>query len=121
MLETINRVTLMGFVCKAPDIQRISDHQLMCNLTIATKERWKTKDGTQKERDDYHQVTLVDKAACEFAERAVTPGKLVFVEGKLRTSMKERPNGTKEYKTNIFVGKSDGGRFTLLTPKDLQK
>lgn len=43
-------------------------------------------------------------SSCEKAEQFLTKGKLVYIEGRLKTRVIEKEGGEKIYKTEIVVG-----------------
>lgn len=75
-----NRVTLVGYLGRAPEIQ-----EGRAVLSLATKVSWKPKDSDEwQSRSDWHRVVAWDKLA--EAVRSFAKGDHVIVEGELRSS-----------------------------------
>ncbi len=77
----MNKVTLLGNVGKAPRIQTING-QAVCNLSLATTERWRDKNGTPQEKTSWHQVVAWGATAENLAQY-VEAGDTILVEGKI--------------------------------------
>lgn len=56
----------------------------VANLSVATNERWKDKQGKPQERTEWHRVQLWDDTAIN-ASKYLKKGSSVYVEGRIRS------------------------------------
>lgn len=117
----MNKVLLIGFVGKAPEIRYLEtpDHPKVAQFTLATTEARKAKDGTVTKLTEWHNI-VAWRGVADFVEKYIQTGSQVFIEGKLRTRSWES-KGQKVYRTEIiaenlqFVGRKpeDNGQQPL--------
>ncbi|HFF2924638.1 TPA: single-stranded DNA-binding protein, partial [Vibrio cholerae] len=73
------------------------------NITIATSETWRDKaTGEQKEKTEWHRVTLYGKLA-EVAGEYLRKGSQVYIEGQLQTRKWQDQSGQDRYSTEVVV------------------
>ena len=90
----------------------------VCNLSIATTESWKDKTtGERKERTEWHRVVLFNDPLIQVAERYLTKGAKVYIEGQLETRKWEDQSGVEKYTTEIVL-RPYRGELTMLDSKD---
>lgn len=116
----INKVTLAGHLGKDPEVKIFENGGKVAKFSLATTEKWTTKDGTPKERTEWHNVVMNGKLA-DIAEKHFKKGQSLYIEGTIRYSEYEK-DGQKKYITEIyantfqFVGKKEGGASTYNEP-----
>lgn len=98
----INKVILIGNVGKDPEIKKFGD-TTAAKFSLATTERYK-KDGETVDTTEWHRVVVFGNLA-GVVERYVKKGKMLYIEGKIRTSSWEDANGEKRYSTEIIADK----------------
>lgn len=98
---SVNKVFLLGNVGKDPDIRTAGEGRV-ANITIATTEKYKDKDGNAKENTEWHNCVAFGKIADVIAQY-VKKGSQVYVEGKIKTESYEK-DGKKNYSTKIYIG-----------------
>lgn len=109
----VNKVILLGNLGKDPDIQTLESGVKVARFPLATNEYFKGKDGEMAERTEWHQVVLWRNRA-ELAEKYLSKGSQVYVEGRLQTRQWEDKDGNKRFTTEIvgdvlnFVGGRPG-------------
>jgi single-strand DNA-binding protein len=109
MSGSINKVIIIGNLCADPEVKSFQNGGQICNLRIATNEKWKDKaTGEQKERVEYHSVTLSSEGLVGVAERFLRKGSKVYIEGKLQTRKWQDASGNDRYTTEIVVSGFDG-------------
>jgi len=106
MANSLNRISIIGRVGKAPEVRVSADGMAIAKLTVATS--FKKKDKT--EETEWHSITLFDKMA-QIINNYVKKGNRIFIEGRVKTDMWEK-DGVKHYKTGII-----GENIILLEPK----
>lgn len=96
----INRVTLIGRLVKEPE-SRETTNSTVCNFTVVTSE-YSNKDGEKKEHAEFHRVVAWGRLA-EICGEYLEKGKLVYIEGSLRTRSYEDKDGVKKYTTEVVA------------------
>ena len=96
----LNKVMIIGRLGKEPELKYTQSGMPIANMTIATSESYKDRDGQRQERTEWHRVTVFDKAA-ENCGKFLAKGSLVFVEGKLQTRKYQDNSGQDRYVTEI--------------------
>lgn len=99
----VNKVILVGNLGQDPDTRYLPSGGAVTNITIATSESWKDKNGGQmQERTEWHRVVFFNKLA-EIAGEYLKKGAKVYVEGALRTRKWQDQNGNDRYTTEIVA------------------
>lgn len=101
-MSSINKVILVGNVGRDPEVRDFGDGQKVVRLSLATSERWKDKSGQRQERTEWHNVSIYG-ALADIAERYVTKGSRLYLEGKLQTRKYQAKDGSDRYATDIVL------------------
>lgn len=105
-MSSINKVILIGNLGKEPDVRTMQNGGKVCNLSVATSERWKDRTtGEQKEKTEWHRVVVFDENTITFAERYLHKGSKVYLEGALQTRKWTDQNGLEKYSTEVVLKK----------------
>ena len=120
----VNKVILLGYVGKDPEIRHIDNNLVRAQFSLATSERWVNKDGSKSEHTEWHNI-VVWRNLAELAEKYVRKGSLLYIEGKIQSRSYDDKDGVKRYVIEIvadtmqFVGPGPGtntkGGQTVLT------
>jgi single-strand DNA-binding protein len=103
-MSSLNKVSLLGSLGADPEVKSFQNGGRVCNLRIATSERWKDKStGEQKETTEWHSVSIFSDGLVGVAERFLTKGSKVYVEGQLKTRKWQDANGNDKYSTEIVL------------------
>lgn len=94
----LNKVQLIGRLGQDPEVKEVKGGDKMASLNLATTEYYRDGD-ERKEVTDWHRVVCFRQTA-EFAGKYLTKGRLVYVEGKLKTRQWEE-NGRTHYITEV--------------------
>lgn len=108
---SLNRATIIGNLTRDPEVRYLPSGQAVANFAVATNRRWTTAEGQQQEATEFHEMSAWGKLA-ELAEKALSKGKKVYVEGRLQTRSWDAPDGSKRQRTEIVVD-----NIILLSPK----
>ena len=100
-MASLNKVLLIGNVGKDPEIKTFASGNKVANITLATSERYKDRNGEQKEETEWHSVQAFGKLA-DVVERFVHKGSLLYLDGKIRTRSYEA-DGRTMYRTEIIA------------------
>jgi single-strand DNA-binding protein len=112
MARGINKVILVGNLGADPETRFSAGGNAVTKIRIATSESWKDKQtGDQQERTEWHRVTFFGRLA-EISGEYLRKGSQVYVEGTLRTSKYQGPDGSDRYSTEVIANEMQmlGGR-----------
>lgn len=112
----INKVILIGNLGQDPEVRHSQNSTCFANLSVATSETWKDKQGQQQEKTEWHRVVIVGKLA-EIAAEYLRKGSKVYLEGKLETRKWQDQSGNDKYTTEVKVD-SFNGVMQMLDGKD---
>jgi single-strand DNA-binding protein len=114
MSGSVNKVILVGNLGRDPEIRAMQNGDRVCNLSLATSERWKDRNtGEMQERTEWHRVVLFDQRLVDVAEKYLTKGSKVFVEGQLQTRKWTDQQGVEKYSTEVVLQRFRG-ELTML-------
>jgi len=103
-MSSLNKVSLLGSLGADPEIKSFQNGGRVCNLRLATSERWKDKStGEQKEATEWHSVSIFSDGLVGVAERYLTKGSKVYIEGQLKTRKWQDASGNDKYSTEIVL------------------
>jgi single-strand DNA-binding protein len=109
MAGSVNKVILVGNLGRDPEVRYTQDNQKIVHLSIATSERWKDRmSGETKERTEWHRVVIFNPNLAEVAERYLTKGRTVYIEGSLQTRKWQDQTGQERYTTEIVLQRFRG-------------
>ena len=101
-MSSVNKVILVGNVGKDPETRFSESGTAIANLTIATTNRFKNKQGQNQEETEWHRVVAYGKLA-EIIEKYVQKGKPLYVEGRLQIRKWTDKQGVDRYTTEIVA------------------
>ena len=101
-MRTINKVILIGNITRDPMVKTTENGKKVALYTIATNRYYKTAEGENRSESEFHNCVSWG-ALAERCEKFLVKGKLVYVEGRLKTRVIEKDNGEKIYKTEVVV------------------
>ncbi len=101
-MRTVNKVILIGNITRDPSIKTTENDKKVALFTIATNRYYKTTEGEQKSESEFTNCVAWGNLA-ERCEQFLTKWKLVYAEGRLKTRIIDKEDGTKMYKTEIVV------------------
>lgn len=101
-MRTVNKVILIGNVTRDPAIKNTEKNKKIALFTIATNRYFKTADGENKSESEFHNCVAWGNLA-DRVEQFLVKGKLVYIEGRLRTRIIEKDANTKLHKTEIVT------------------
>jgi single-strand DNA-binding protein len=109
-MSGINKVILVGHLGKDPEVRNLEGGVSVTSFPLATSETF-NKDGRKVEQTEWHNIVMW-RGLAEVAAKFLSKGKLVYIEGKLRTRSFEDKEGIKKYTTEIVAE-----NFTMLGRK----
>lgn len=111
---SVNKVIIIGNLGADPEVRYTQGGQPVCNLRVATSEKWKDRDGNQQERTEWHTIVVWGKQA-ESCGQYLSKGRQVYVEGSLQSREYEKDGNTvkawevKAHSVTFLGGRDDGG------------
>lgn len=103
-MASFNKITIVGYLGKDPEIRYTPDGQAVCNFSVATSEKRKDRTGEAQEITTWFKITVWGKRA-EVANQYLSKGKQVYIEGTLRQEEWTDREGLK--RTSLVVNASD--------------
>jgi single-strand DNA-binding protein len=114
MAGSVNKVILVGNLGRDPEVRYTQDNQKIVHLSIATSERWRDRSsGEQRERTEWHRVVIFNEKLGEIAEKYLSKGRMVYLEGQLQTRKWADQSGQERYTTEVVLQRFRG-ELTLL-------
>jgi single-strand DNA-binding protein len=101
-MASVNKVILIGNLGRDPETRYMPDGGAITNISIATTETWKDKQGEKQEKTEWHRVAFFGKLA-EIAGEYLKKGSQVYVEGRLQTRKWQDKDGADKYTTEIVA------------------
>ena len=101
-MASVNKVILIGNLGRDPEVRYMPDGGAITNVSIATTESWKDKNGEKQEKTEWHRVAFFGKLA-EIAGEYLKKGSQVYVEGRLQTRKWQDKDGNDKYTTEIVA------------------
>lgn len=111
-MASVNKVILLGNLGRDPETRYTTGGDAVTNLSIATSEQWKDKNGEKQERTEWHRVVLFGRQA-EVAGEYLKKGRSVYIEGRLQTRKYTDKDGVEKYSTEVVADRMQligGGR-----------
>lgn len=108
----VNKTIHMGHLGKDPEIRYTPSGKAVANLSLATSETFKDRDGNKQERTEWHRIVLWGRAA-EVAGEYLKKGSMAYIEGRLQTRKWVDKEGQDRYVTEII-----GDRLQLVGSKN---
>ncbi len=96
----VNKVILVGNLGKDPEVRHLESGSAVANFPLATSEVYTDKNGQRITQTEWHNVVLWRRNA-EVAEKYLSKGRQVYIEGKLRTRNWTDRDGNTRYTTEV--------------------
>lgn len=109
-MSGINKVILVGHLGKDPEVRHLEGNVSVASFPLATSESY-NKEGRKVEQTEWHNIVMW-RGLADVAAKYLQKGKLVYIEGKLRTRSFEDKGGIKKYTTEVVAE-----NFTMLGRK----
>jgi len=107
----INKVILVGNLGKDPEVRTLENGNKVANFTLATSESYKNREGQRVTQTEWHNIVLW-RGLAEIAEKYLSKGNQVYIEGKIKNRSWDDKDGNKRYTTEIL-----GDNLTMLGGK----
>jgi len=101
-MPALNRVQLIGRLGKDPETRFTPNGKKVANFSLAVGERWKTTGGEAKENTEWFNIEAWGRLG-EICQQYLQKGRLVFIEGRLKTDRYEDKGGETKYFTKVVA------------------
>jgi single-strand DNA-binding protein len=103
----VNKVVLVGHLGKDPEIRHLADNVSVASFPLATSEQVNVDDN-RVEETEWHNI-IMWRGMANAAHKFLKKGKLIYLEGKIRTRSFEDKQGLQRSVTEILAE-----NFTIL-------
>jgi single-strand DNA-binding protein len=111
MSGSVNKVILVGRLGRDPEVKYTPSGAPVAKFTLATDEVFKDRSGEQQRHTEWHNIVAWNKLA-EICGEYLTKGKLVYIEGSIRSRQWEDQAGNKRTAYEIIAR-----AMQMLSPK----
>lgn len=102
-MRSVNKVILIGNLTRDPEMKSTQSGQAVVTFGIATNREWMTSESDRKKSTEFHEIVAWAKLA-ELCHQHLRKGKLVYLEGYLKTRSWELEDGSgKKFRTEIVL------------------
>ncbi|MCK5391449.1 MAG: single-stranded DNA-binding protein [Deltaproteobacteria bacterium] len=98
----VNKVMLIGNLGRDPEIRYTTGGQAVANFTLATTEKYTNKAGEKQEDTEWHRIVAWGRLA-EICGEYLTKGRMVYIEGSIKTRSWEDKEGNTKWTTEIVA------------------
>ncbi|WP_027185878.1 single-stranded DNA-binding protein [Desulfovibrio inopinatus] len=112
MAGSLNKVMLIGRLGQDPKLQYLPSGSPVTEFSLATDESYTNRDGQKVEQTEWHRIKVFGRVA-EICSNYLSKGRLVYIEGQIRTRSWDDQQGQKRYITEIVVS-GPGSTVTFL-------
>ena len=102
MAGSVNKVILVGRLGKDPEMKYTPSGAPVTTFSLATDESFKDKTGEKQNRTEWHRIKAWNKLA-EICGEYLTKGKLVYIEGSIRSHEYQDQAGNKRTAYEIIA------------------
>lgn len=102
MYTIVNKVQLIGRLGNDPEIKDTKNGSKLAKLSLATDESYRDAKGNKVDNTQWHRLVAWDRNA-DFAEKFLTKGQQIAIEGRLVSGSYEDKDGNRRYTTDIHV------------------
>jgi len=101
-MRSINKVIIIGNLTRDPEMKQTTNGQAVTTFGIATNREWVTTGSERKKSTEFHECVAWARLA-ELCNNYLRKGKLVYIEGYLKTRSWELEGGDKKFRTEIVL------------------
>lgn len=99
-MGSLNKAMIIGRLGADPEVRYTQNNTAVANLSVATSDRYKDKNGEWQETTEWHRIVAWGRLA-EICQQYLNKGSQVYIEGPIQTRSWEDKEGQKQYTTEI--------------------
>ncbi len=103
-MASLNKVMIIGNVGNEPEMRFTPNGNPVTSFRVATNWIYTSPEGERKQETEWFAVVAWNKLA-EQCNQFLNKGRLVYVEGRLRTRSWESQDGQKHYRTEVIANR----------------
>ena len=103
-MASLNKVMIIGNVGNEPEMRFTPNGSPVTSFRVATNWIYTSPEGERKQETEWFSVVTWNKLA-EQCNQFLNKGRLVYVEGRLRTRSWESQDGQKHYRTEAIANR----------------
>ncbi|MBN2239329.1 MAG: single-stranded DNA-binding protein [Dehalococcoidales bacterium] len=122
-MVSVNRIIIIGNLGSEPEMRFTPNGRPVTSFSAATNRRYTTSEGERREETEWFNIVTWGKLA-EQCNQYLSKGRLVYVEGRLRTHTWEGQDGVRRSRNEIvadrvsFLDRQGGAQFQEDKPVD---
>ena len=122
MSRSVNKIILVGHVGRDPELRETQSGTKVANLSLATNHRLAANGEAEREKTDWHRLTLWNRLAT-FADEYVKKGDRIYIEGRLEYDSYERdgvtiPTAEISVRELVLLSPRRDGEEAVVEPED---
>lgn len=117
----LNQCQFIGHLGADPEVRTTQGGNKIANLRIAVSEKWKDRNGEQKERTEWVTVAIFSEGLVGVVERFLRKGSKVYISGKMSTRKWQDQSGNDRFSTEIVLQGFDAKLVMLDGPQSGQR
>ncbi len=103
-MVSLNKVMIIGNVGGEPEMRFTPNGHPVTSFKVATNWNYTTPEGERKQETEWFNVIAWNRLA-EQCNQYLNKGRLVYVEGRLRTRNWDDQEGQKHYRTEVIASR----------------
>ena len=103
-MVSLNKVMVIGNVGAEPEMRFTPNGHPVTSFRVATNWNYNTPEGERKQETEWFNVVAWNRLA-EQCNQFLNKGRLVYVEGRLRTRSWDDKEGQKHYRTEVIANR----------------
>jgi single-strand DNA-binding protein len=104
MARGMNKVMVIGFVERGPEMRRGPDGQAVTSIGVSAQRRWTTNAGEPRQSTAWFHIVAWGSLA-ESASRLILEGERIYAQGYLQTRQWEDGEGQRQVRTEVVAEK----------------
>lgn len=101
-MQSLNRMSIIGRLGSSPELKKTESGYSVTSFSVATNETWFNKQGEKVEKTEWHDVVCWRELA-DIVTKFGAKGRLVFVEGPVRSRAWTDKNGVERIKKEVIA------------------
>ena len=98
----LNKVFILGNLTRDPEVRTTPGGQQVASFSVATNRVWYNQNKEKNQETEFHNIVVWGRLA-EIAGQYLNKGKMVLIEGRIKTRSWQAQDGTKKYRTEIIA------------------
>ncbi|MBU2472606.1 single-stranded DNA-binding protein [Patescibacteria group bacterium] len=104
----LNKAIIVGRLTRDPETKALPSGQSVSSFGLATNRVWTDQSGNKQEATEFHNIVTFGKLA-DICSNYLSKGRLILIEGYIKTRSWEGQDGQKKYRTEIIANNMQMG------------